>query len=45
MKTLLIGAGAIGGTVAVLTKNAGYDISILCHSEKTKSEARLRKLR
>ena len=38
MKTLLIGAGAIGGTVAVLTKNAGYDISILCHSEKTKSE-------
>lgn len=38
MKTLLIGAGAIGGTVAVLTKNAGYDISILCRSEKTKSE-------
>ncbi|MBR5497475.1 MAG: ketopantoate reductase family protein [Clostridia bacterium] len=38
MKTLLIGAGAIGGTVAVLTKNAGYDVSVLCHSEKTKNE-------
>lgn len=38
MKTLLIGAGAIGGSIAVLTKNAGYDISILCHSEKTKNE-------
>ncbi len=36
MKTLLIGAGAIGGTIAVLTKNAGYDVSILCHSAATK---------
>ncbi len=36
MKTLLIGAGAIGGTMAVLAKNAGYDISILCHSSATK---------
>ena len=38
MKTILIGAGAIGGTVAVLTKNAGYDVSILCHSENSKNE-------
>ncbi|MGN1418394.1 MAG: ketopantoate reductase family protein [Acutalibacteraceae bacterium] len=38
MKTIIIGAGAIGGTVAVLTKEAGYDISILCHSEKSKKE-------
>ena len=37
MKTILIGAGAIGGTVAVLTKNAGYDVSILCRSEKSKN--------
>ena len=37
MKTILIGAGAIGGTVAVLTKNAGYDVKILCHSESTKN--------
>ena len=36
MKTILIGAGSIGGTIAVLAKNAGYDISILCHSEKSK---------
>lgn len=38
MKTILIGAGSIGGTVAVLMKRAGYDVSILCHSEKTKNE-------
>ncbi len=38
MKTILIGAGAIGGTVAVLIKEAGYDVSILCHSKKTKNE-------
>lgn len=36
MKTLLIGAGSIGGTIAVLTKEAGFDVSILCHSESTK---------
>lgn len=36
MKVILIGAGSIGGTVAVLCKNAGYDVSILCHSQKTK---------
>ena len=29
MKTLLIGAGAIGGTIAVLAKHAGYDIRLL----------------
>lgn len=38
MKTILIGAGAIGGTIAVLCKNAGYDVRILCHSEKSKNE-------
>lgn len=38
MKTILIGAGSIGGTVAVLTKKAGYDVRILCHSEKSKDE-------
>ena len=31
MKVLLIGAGAIGGTVAVLLKNAGYDVRLMCH--------------
>ncbi len=36
MKILLIGAGAIGGTVAVLLKNAGYDVRLMCHREKTK---------
>ena len=36
MKTIVVGAGAIGGTVAVLLKNAGYDIRIMCHSEKSK---------
>lgn len=38
MKTLLIGAGSIGGIIAVLTKEKGYDVSILCHSEKSKKE-------
>ena len=36
MKTLLIGAGAIGGTIAVLTKHAGYDVRLLCHRTETK---------
>ena len=36
MKTLLIGAGAIGGSMEKKKKNAGYDISILCHSSTTK---------
>lgn len=30
MKTLLIGMGAIGGTLAVCAKVAGYDIDIVC---------------
>lgn len=38
MKTLLVGAGAIGGTIAVYTKKAGYDVRILCHSESTKNK-------
>lgn len=37
MKTIIVGAGAIGGTVAVLLKEAGYDIRIMCHSESTKA--------
>ena len=36
MKTLVIGAGAIGGTIAVVAKKAGYDVRILCRSESTK---------
>lgn len=36
MKILLIGAGAIGGTVAVLLKNAGYDVRLMCHSDSAK---------
>ena len=36
MKTIIVGAGAIGGTVAVLLKEAGYDIRIMCHSENTR---------
>ena len=38
MKTLLIGAGAIGGTIGVLTRNAGYDVSILCINEAVKND-------
>ena len=36
-KTLLIGAGAIGGTLAVLMKEAGYDISVLCYNDEIKN--------
>ena len=36
MKTIVVGAGAIGGTVAVLLKEAGYDVRIMCHSESTR---------
>lgn len=36
MKVLLIGAGAIGGTVAVFMKKAGYDVRIMCHSASAK---------
>lgn len=36
MKILLVGAGAIGGTVAVLLKKTGYDVSLMCHSESSK---------
>ncbi len=35
-KILLIGAGAIGGTMAVLMKEAGYDVSILCYNQEIK---------
>ncbi|MBQ7117188.1 MAG: ketopantoate reductase family protein [Clostridia bacterium] len=36
MKILLIGAGAIGGTVAVLLKKSGYDVRLMCHSDATR---------
>lgn len=38
MKIIVIGAGAIGGTVAVLVKHAGYDVRILCHSKNSKAQ-------
>lgn len=37
MKVLVVGAGAIGGTVAVLLNEAGYDIRLLCHREEAKN--------
>ncbi len=37
MKILLIGAGAIGGTVAVLLKNAGYDVRLMCHRAEVRA--------
>lgn len=36
MKVLVVGAGAIGGTVAVLLKNEGYDVRIKCHIPEIK---------
>ena len=36
MKIIVAGAGAIGGTVAVLLKEAGFDVSIMCHSSASK---------
>ena len=36
MNIIVAGAGAIGGTVAVLLKEAGYDVSIMCHSSASK---------
>ena len=38
MKVIVAGAGAIGGTVAVLLKEAGYDVSIMCHSSASKEK-------
>ena len=37
-KTLLIGAGAIGGTLAVLMKDAGYDVSLLLRNSEAKAK-------
>jgi len=37
-KTLLIGAGAIGGTLAVLMKESGYDVSLLLRNEVAKAK-------
>ena len=36
MKVLVVGAGAIGGTVAVLLKKEGYDVRIKCHIPEIK---------
>lgn len=36
MKIIVVGAGAIGGTVAVLLKKEGYDVRIMCHSSSSK---------
>ncbi len=36
MKVIVVGAGAIGGTVAVLLKEQGYDIRIKCHIPEIK---------
>lgn len=38
MKIIVAGAGAIGGTVAVLFKKAGLDVSIMCHSKASKEK-------
>ncbi len=38
MKILVAGAGAIGGTVAVILKRAGNDVRLFCHSAKTKEK-------
>ena len=38
MNIIVAGAGAIGGTVAVLLKDAGYDVSIMCHSVASKEK-------
>lgn len=36
MKIIVVGAGAIGGTVAVLLKKEGHDVRIMCHSASSK---------
>lgn len=36
MKIIVVGAGAIGGTVAVLLKKEGYDVRIKCHCSEIK---------
>ncbi len=38
MKIIVAGVGAIGGTVAVLLKKEGYDVSIMCHSPASKEK-------
>lgn len=35
MKIILVGPGSVGGTAAVLMKEAGYDISVVCTKEDT----------
>lgn len=38
MNVIVVGAGAIGGTVAVLLRQAGYDVSIMCHNTASKEK-------
>jgi 2-dehydropantoate 2-reductase len=35
VKTILVGTGAIGGTVAVLAKANGFDLHVVCRGEET----------
>ncbi|MDD6021506.1 MAG: ketopantoate reductase family protein [Acutalibacteraceae bacterium] len=34
MKTLIIGVGCIGGTVATIIKSSGYDVEVVAHGEE-----------
>lgn len=38
MKTILVGPGSVGGTAAVLMKEAGYDISVVCVNDEVASK-------
>lgn len=42
MRTVLIGTGSIGGTVAVMIKEHGYDIDVVAHGEEKAKEIRKR---
>lgn len=38
MKCILVGPGSVGGTVSVLMKKAGYDITVVCIDQQTADE-------
>ena len=40
MRSVLIGPGAIGGTVATLVTEAGFDLDVVCSNEKTAQKLR-----
>ena len=40
MRSVLIGPGAIGGTVAALVTEAGFDLDVVCSNEKTAQKLR-----